>query len=88
MALNTKQVLGLVKALIDVAEKDLIDPATGHWYHQPDGSRDLKAVQDVESTLRAAGIPVPSELDKFISLAKAVFDIFGMVSAPPAPPVK
>lgn len=69
--MTAKQTIDLVKAILDVVEKDLLDPTTGNFL-PADVSVDLTAAADVEEALKAAGLVVPTNIDKVFAIVRAV----------------
>ena len=80
--MTVRQELDLTKAIIDVVEKDLLDPATGNFY-PADIQRDLQAAADVETAAKAAGVPIPDQFDRWFKIVKDVVDLLSNASKPP-----
>lgn len=69
--MTAKQTIDLTKAILDVVEKDLLDPATGNFL-PAEVSVDLAAAADVEEALKVAGLVVPPNIDKVFAIVRAV----------------
>jgi hypothetical protein len=76
--MNTKQKLDAVKAAIDAVEKDLLDPTSGEFKHQPDFADDIQLAADIEAVYVANGGVLSPDVAKALSGAAAVVKILGV----------
>ena len=76
--MTTAEKLQTVIDALTATKKDLLDPTTGEFKHQPDFSDDAKLAADIEAAYVANGGTVSPDVAKALQGAAAVLKLVGI----------